>query len=138
MLAQRLYTDRKWSDPVVLKLTHATPGLTPPVVAATEPSWNASGSTVTLRGEIKDLGGARAVEVGFQHRRRKGVEELYTPELPWIDTTLVNRSSPGAFSAEVGGLEPGVEYEYRVVAKHPLLTVAGEEVTLVRRAAGPR
>jgi hypothetical protein len=83
-----------------------------------------------LRGEIKDLGGASAVEVGFQHRRRKGVEELYSPELPWIDTPLASRSSPGLFSAEVSGLQPGVEYEYRVVAKHPLLTIAGEEVVL--------
>jgi len=138
MMAQRLYTDRKWSDPVVLKLTHVEPGLTPPVVAAAEPTWSASAGAVTLRGTITDLGGASAVEVGFQHRRRKGVEELYTPELPWIDTAFVSRSSPGAFSAEVGGLQPGVEYEYRVVAKHPLLTIAGEEIMLVRPGAGRR
>jgi alpha-L-fucosidase len=138
MMAQRLYTDRKWSDPVVLKLTHVKPGLTPPVVAAADPTWRASAAAVTLRGTITDLGGASAVDVGFQHRRRKGVEELYTPELPWIDTTFVSRSSPGAFSAEVGGLEPGVEYEYRVVAKHPLLTIAGEEIILVRPGAGRR
>ena len=110
----------------------------PPVVAAAEPTWRASGAAVTLRGEIEDLGGASAVDVGFQHRRRKGVEELYTPELPWIDTAFVSRSSPGAFSAEVGGLQPGVEYEYRVVAKHPLLTIAGEEITLVPPVAGRR
>jgi alpha-L-fucosidase len=138
MMGQRLYTDRKWSDPVVLKLTHVQPGLTPPVVAAGAPSWNASGSAVTLRGEIKDLGGASAVDVGFQHRRRKGVEELYTPELPWVDTAFVSRSSPGGFSAEVGGLQPGVEYEYRVVAKHPLLTVAGEEVVFSVPPRRPR
>jgi alpha-L-fucosidase len=138
MMAQRLYTDRKWSDPVVLKLTHVEPGLTPPVVAAAEPTWSASATAVTLRGTITDLGGASAVDVGFQHRRRKGVEELYTPELPWIDTAFVSRSSPGPFSAEVGGLQPGVEYEYRVVAKHPLLTIAGEEITLVRPGAGRR
>ena len=138
MMAQRLYTDRKWSDPVVLKLTHVEPGLTPPVVAAAEPTWSTSGTAVTLRGELTDLGGASAVDVGFQHRRRKGVEELYTPELSWVDTAFVSRSSPGAFSAEVGGLQPGVEYEYRVVAKHPLLTIAGEEITLVRPGAGRR
>jgi alpha-L-fucosidase len=138
MMAQRLYTDRKWSDPVVLKLTHVEPGLTPPVVAAAEPTWSASAVAVTLRGTITDLGGASAVDVGFQHRRRKGVEELYTPELPWIDTAFVSRSAPGAFSAEVGGLQPGVEYEYRVVAKHPLLTIAGEEIMLVRPGAGRR
>ena len=138
MMAQRLYTDRKWTNPVVLELTHVKPGLTPPVVAAGEPTWNAAGSAATLRGELKDLGGASAVAVGFQHRRRKGVEELYTPELPWIDTAFVSRSSPGPFSAEISGLEPGVEYEFRVVAKHPLLTVAGEEVRLVPRAAGRR
>jgi alpha-L-fucosidase len=136
MMAQRLYTDRKWSDPVVLKLTHVKPGLTPPVVAAAEPVWTASGAAVTLRGTITDLGGASAVDVGFQHRRRKGVEELYTPELPWVETAFVSRSSPGAFSAEVAGLPPGVEYEFRVVAKHPLLTIAGEDIVLA--APAPR
>jgi alpha-L-fucosidase len=136
MMAQRLYTDRKWSDPVVLKLTHVRPGLTPPVVAAAEPVWTASGAAVTLRGTITDLGGASAVDVGFQHRRRKGVEELYTPELPWVETAFVSRSSPGAFSAEVAGLPPGVEYEFRVVAKHPLLTIAGEDIVLA--APAPR
>ena len=30
--AQRLYNDRRWPNPVVLKITNAEPGLTPPVV----------------------------------------------------------------------------------------------------------
>jgi len=48
MMAQRLYTDRRWSDPVVLKLTHVQPGLTPPVVAAKHPLLTIAGEEVLL------------------------------------------------------------------------------------------
>jgi hypothetical protein len=67
------------------------------------------------------------VEVGFQHRRLKGVEELYTAELPWTETPFAARSAPGGFEAVVNGLSAAVPYEFRAVAKHPLATAAGEE-----------
>jgi hypothetical protein len=43
----------------------------------------------------------------------------------------LHRFRGAVLAAEVSGLQPGVEYEYRVVAKHPLLTVASEEIALV-------
>jgi alpha-L-fucosidase len=130
MMAQRLYTDRKWVDPVVLKITHAEAGLTPPVVVTGTGTRDPGGTRATLSAELRDLGKAAAVEVGFQYRRRKGVEELYTPDDKWTDTPLASRSATGPFSAEVRGLRAEQEYEFRAVAKHPLLTVYGEDAVL--------
>jgi hypothetical protein len=42
----------------------------------------------------------------------------------------VTRSSTGEFSASVGGLKAGVAYEFRAVAKHLLVTVAGEDAVV--------
>jgi alpha-L-fucosidase len=137
MMAQRLYTDRKWVDPVVLKLTHVEPGLTPPVVVTGAGTRHAGGAGATLRAELRDLGKVAAVEVGFQYRRRKGVEELYTPDDAWTDTPLVRRAAAGAYAAEVRGLRPDQAYEFRAVAKHPLLTIHGEDAVLAVAGAEP-
>jgi alpha-L-fucosidase len=83
-----------------------------------------------VRAELKDLGQAAGVEVGFQYRRRKGVEELYTAAEGWKDTALVPRSAPGGYSLELSGLRPELAYEFRALVKHPLLTIFGEERVL--------
>jgi len=134
-MAQRLYNDRRWPDPLVVKITGARPAFTPPAVATGEGVRSADGRAATLRAELRDLGGAGAVEVGFQYRRKKGVEELYARDEAWTDTPLVSRAAAGAWSAEVSGLRPEVAYEFRAVVKHPLLTVFGHERPLFRPGA---
>jgi alpha-L-fucosidase len=126
MMAQRLYTNRQWPDPIAVKITHVVPALTPPVVVTGEGSRRAGGAAI-LRADLKDLGQAASVEAGFQYRRRKGVEELYTAAEGWTDTALVRRSAPGSYSIDVAGLAPDLAYEFRAVVKHPLLTIFGEE-----------
>jgi alpha-L-fucosidase len=128
MLSQRLYNDRKWPDPLVLKITKVSPGMTLPAVATTRGDRTTAGAT--LHGELKSLGEAPAVEVGFQWRRRKGTEDLLKQEVPWQSTKLVKQTAPGPFSATINGLEAGVIYEFRTTAKHPLITVHGEEKPL--------
>jgi hypothetical protein len=130
MMAQRLYTDRKWVDPVVFKITNAEPALMPPVVVTGKGTRHADAAGATLRAELRELGKAAAVEVGFQYRRKKGVEELYTPDDEWKDTPLVRHTAAGEYHAELRGLRPDESYEFRAVAKHPLLTVHGEDAVL--------
>ena len=125
IMAQRLYNERKWPDPLVLKLTNVEAGLRPPVVATGAGKRTAPGAA-SLNAELTSLGQASAVEVGFEYRRRKGTEELLNAEVPWTATPLKKLTGPGAFSASVNGLGSEV-YEFRPVVKHPLLTVAGEE-----------
>jgi len=128
MMAQRLYNDRKWPNPIVLEITKVSPGLQLPAVATG--TGERTGAGATLRADLKSLGDVPVVEVGFQYRRKKGTEDLLKQDAPWSGTKLMRQSAPGAFSAAITGLEPGVIYEFRGVVKHPLITLYGEEKTL--------
>jgi alpha-L-fucosidase len=124
-MAQRLYSDRKWPQPLVVKLTYVEPALTPPRVASGESKR--TGGQVVLSGELMSLGQAAAVEVGFEYRRRKQTEELLNADAPWKATPLAKQAAPGRFTTSVSGLDTKQRYEFRPVVKHPLVTVHGEE-----------
>ncbi|MBI1761781.1 MAG: hypothetical protein HYR56_10135 [Acidobacteria bacterium] len=42
----------------------------------------------------------------------------------------MTRTTTGAFTAEIGGLEPGQRYEFQPLVKHPLLTLSAKEVIM--------
>jgi alpha-L-fucosidase len=133
IMAQRLYNDRKWPNPLVVKLTGVEPAMTPPAVATGQGIRSAGAAQATAAGELKSLGQANAVEVGFEYRRRKQTEELLSADAPWRATPFARRESPGPFSATITGLDKAERYEFRAVVKHPLVTVQGEEQPLGER-----
>jgi alpha-L-fucosidase len=100
MRAQRIYNDRKWPNPVVLKITHAQAALTPPRVATGR--WRMDAGMAVLEGELLDMGKAAALEVGFEYRSIKGQDVNERTE-PWKSTTLTRQQAPGRFSARVSG-----------------------------------
>jgi alpha-L-fucosidase len=120
MHAQRIYNDRKWPNPVVLRLTNVEPALTPPVVITGAPVG------VTLHGELKELGGSAEVEVGFEYRNVKGLDLTERPD-PYLRTPLRPMKSAGRFSQAMNDWKPGDVYEVRAVVKHPLITTYGKE-----------
>jgi len=132
--AQRLYTDRRWPNPLVLKITNAEPGLTPPEVLTGEAAWSAG--VATLHGKLANLGNVTRVETGFQYREKKGGTDLSEKTEPWIDLPGAAQSATGDFSYVLRGLAPGRVYEFRARVKHPLITMFGAEKTF--RAAAPR
>ena len=132
-LAQRYYDDRRWTDPVVLKLTGVEPALTPPVVETMGAATDGAPASAVLRAVLKDTGGAKSVDVAFQYRRKKRSEELYEKGEAWRETPLVARSVPGEFTARVEGLQGSDDYEFRAMVKHPLVTVFGEDKVIPRR-----
>ena len=131
--AQRLYTDRRWPDPLVLKITNVEPGLTPPAVETTGADWDASTRTAVLHGRLTNLGNVREVEVGFQYREKKGGTDLSERTEPWHDLPGTATTSAGEFSYKLSGLTPGRPYEYRARVKHPLITMFGREETLMTK-----
>jgi alpha-L-fucosidase len=133
MRAQRLYDDRRWPNPVVLKITHAQPAMLPPQVTTGHSTLEPGTGTAILEGTLKGLGNAPSVEVGFQYRPRKGLTDLYEKTAPWSDTALISRAAPGDFRVSVPGLESGRAYDYRAVVKHPLITLYGEERTFTAK-----
>ncbi|WP_255169182.1 ice-binding family protein [Natrononativus amylolyticus] len=88
----------------IVSFTKAEPGV--PSVE-TQPATDVNGSTATLNGEVIDLGDYDAVDVFFEWREL-GAEE-------WNATEPQTLDEPGAFSAEIAGLEPGSTYEFRAV-----------------------
>lgn len=131
--AQRLYTDRRWPNPIVLKITNAVPGLTPPQVETGAAEWNAASRTATLHARLENLGNVPQVEVGFQYREKKGGTDLSEKTEPWTDLPGAARTSPGEFSYVLSGLVPGRLYEYRARVRHPLITMYGQEKNLAVR-----
>lgn len=129
MRAQRLYDDRRWPNPVVLKLTRVKPAMEPLRVLTGGALWEREAKLAVLRGELQNLGKAESVEVGFQYRRKKGITDLYEKTEPWIDVPLQKQTSAGSFSAKVSGLTPGEAYEFRALVKHPLITIYGKDAT---------
>ncbi len=123
---QRLYNNRRWPNPVVLRITDARAGLVPPAVVTGEALWDAASSSWLLQASLADLGEEEAVEAGFQYRPRR----LLTDALEdWVDTAFESRRSTGEYAARVEGLTEGTAWEFRAVVRHPAITVNGDSVT---------
>lgn len=127
MHAQRLQDNRKWPNPIVLKLTNVKAGLMPATVLTGGATW--SGGTAVLSGELKNMGGASSLEVGFEYRPVGGADSNER-SAPWTATTLARKTAVGAFSTPVNFLRAGTTYEYRAVVKHGRVTLYGPEKKL--------
>lgn len=126
MHAQRIYNDRKWPNPVVLKLTDVLPAMTPPVVTLRRVEYDPGTKTATLEGELMDLGRAMDVSVGFEFRNVKGLDLTERPDA-FITTEMVSRTAPGVFTLAVKGWQPGDVMEVRAAVRHPLITAYSRE-----------
>ena len=132
--AQRLYNDRRWPNPVVLKIENARPGLEPPVVETrSDASWGPNGAV--LRGRLRGLGDAAEVRVGFEYRRKKGTAEMYEADDPWkpVGKKAAAMSQPGEFSAALRRIDADRDWEYRAFADHPKVRMFGQTATLRAR-----
>jgi alpha-L-fucosidase len=125
--AQRLYTDRSWPNPIVVKMTNVQAAMRPPEVATVRAQWNLA--VETLYGNLTNLGNAEQVKVGFQFRVKKDGTDLSERTEPWSDLPVTPRRNTGEFSYALRGLLPNHEYEFRAQVKHPLLTTYGQEQT---------
>jgi alpha-L-fucosidase len=126
MHAQRIYNDRKWPNPIVLKLTSVEPSLSPLGVAFRRATWSAATRTAILEGELTNLGKAAEVEVAFEYRNVKGLDITERPDA-YKSTAYVKRTATGVFTATVQGWAAGDIMEIRAAVKHPLITTYSRE-----------
>lgn len=119
--AQRMYDDRRWDKPVVLRITHAEPALSPPRVTTLDAGDG------TLRGRLDSMGDSRTLEVGFEYRPSRGLTDLYEKTEPWRALPLRPVSAPGEFSDRLPADLAPAGLEFRAVVKHPVLTLYGVE-----------
>jgi hypothetical protein len=87
---------------------------------ATLESKDVTSEAATLRGDLRELGGADAVDVRFEWRAGDGNE--------WTVAGEHTLDASGEFSHTVSGLEAEAQYEYRAVAEADGTTVTGETV----------
>ena len=123
---QRLYNNRRWPNPVVIKITHAQLGLVPPTVITGAAVRDVASSSCLLRANLADLGENETVEVGFQYRLRKLLTESSDE---WQESAFERLQSTGEYAAPSGDLENGTRYEFRAVARHRKMAVYGDSVT---------
>jgi subtilisin len=71
-------------------------------------SNDSTDTSITMNGELADLGEASSVDVNFQYRE-SGASS-------WSETAVETLSAPDTFTATVDNLPEETEYEYRAVA----------------------
>ena len=97
--AQRLYTDRSWPDPVVLKMTkRSEPALEPPRVSTLRAEWNTATRSEVLHGMLGSAGDVDQVEVGFQYRVKKDGTDLSERTEPWTLYRYLRGPAPATFN----------------------------------------
>lgn len=127
MHAQRLYNNREWPNPVVLKITNVEAAFEPPVVKTGAAIWDEASASVTFHGTLEKMGNESSVSVGFQYQHLRGLDVDERSE-SWHDTDFEPLHAPGAFELKVRGLTPGEHYAFRAVVRHPLVTMYGPDV----------
>jgi alpha-L-fucosidase len=135
--AQRLYTDRSWPNPLVVKLTNVEPAMYPPQVSTLASEWYPATATETLHGTLTNMGNVEEVKVGFQFRLKKDGTDLSERTEPWTDLPTTARTATGEFEYSLSGLALNRDYEFRAMVQHPLLTTYGREKTF-RTSDTPR
>jgi len=128
--AQRIYNNHKWHNPVVLKISNASPALEPPVVTTHNAEKIFRGKPqLVFKGEIINTGDAKTLEVGFQYRKYAGfVEELESDE--WSETETKEISGTGTFSIKADINKEEKEWQIRAFAKHPKMKVYGDIIRI--------
>jgi len=125
--AQRIYNNHQWPNPLVLKITHAKPALTPPAVQTVDASITETEDSEILffSGRFLKPGDTDTLKVGFQYREYAGfVEELYSDE--WKEIGTIKVPGSGEFGLRAPLKKEGKEYQFRVFADHPKLRVYGD------------
>ena len=130
MLAQRLQDNRKWENPVVLRITNVRPAFAPPEVRTVSSSADAAAHAVVLTGDLVDMGGSSSLEVGFEYRAMRG-EDVHANTEPWTATPLQTATHAGQFTFSLEGVPTG-PYEFHAIVKHPLLTLYGADTKVQR------
>lgn len=114
MHAQRLYTNRAWPNPIVIKLENVEAALEPPSIE--------TGSRFSAN--LTSLGGASSVEVHFEYQDVTGYDLTERPS-NWVALPPQTVTRPGNIQVPVPALQAGHQYEFRPVVKHPLLQLYG-------------
>ena len=124
--AQRLYNDKKWPNPVVLRITHVEPAAEPARVETVDATWSPETSTVDVTIEVQQTGGAETILVGAEYQDITGMDTMERPD-GWTPTPL--KAATGTVHASFP-TEPGRVLAVRALGRTDLFDVRGREIKL--------
>ena len=104
----------------------ATSGLQPPTVT-TGPATGVTHNSATLNGNL-DIGGYATADVYFEYGATTGYGS---------STSLMTKTTSGAFSASISGLSPSTMYHFRAVVSYDSTTSNGGDMTFITSSAAP-
>jgi alpha-L-fucosidase len=126
MKTQRLQDNRKWPNPVVVRITHVEPGFVVPRVLTVSAKADESSRSYVLSGGLANMADSTPVNVGFEYRAI-GENDVHVRSGLWTFIPVTLLKDNGTFSYTLRDLPPG-NYEFHAVAKHPLITLDGTDL----------
>lgn len=129
MNTHRLYNDKAWPNPVVIKLTNVEPALIPPRIETVDAAWIAADGVLEVGVAAIDPGSIEDLTIGVEHQDITGLDTLERPD-GWQLTAAVPTDGTGT---RIGIRLPaavGHTYAVRAVADAGLLTLRGTELKI--------
>ncbi|MBQ4050617.1 MAG: alpha-L-fucosidase [Oscillospiraceae bacterium] len=123
--AQRIYCGINWRNPLVLKITDASPAFVPMEVQTGD--FRQEKDLAFLTADVHSLGSFDAAEVTVEWRVYPGFA-LSSYETGWKTADAVTVTSPGRTEICLSGLEKGVTYQYRAVISNNMNRMSGEKL----------
>ena len=123
--SQRMYTNYKWPNPIVVKLENVEPAFTLSKFNTLSSTRNSK--SIVFKSQIEELGNCKEYKIGFEYRSVKGAPNRGDDE-GWKSTGFYPVSSKGEYSCEINldgdnGLTGN--YEYRAVLSQDGLRTPG-------------
>ena len=122
--SQRMYTNYKWPNPIVVKLENVEPAFTPSefeTLRATNKN-----NRVIFKSKVNKLGDCKVYKMGFEYRSASEENE------EWTSTGFFPISSTGDYEFELGKDGNNIlsgDYEYRAVLLQDGLKIPGSGFT---------
>jgi alpha-L-fucosidase len=118
--AQRIYNNRKWPNPVVLKFTNVRPALDPPRIDTEE--INEEEGYIKI--SVDDMGDREKLKLSYEYRPYAGfVEELYHDD--WkTSKNIITIDKPGEYTINITERMQKT-HQIRAVALHPKVNIYG-------------
>jgi alpha-L-fucosidase len=100
--SQRMYTDRKWPNPIVVKLENVEPAFKPSTIKTSNLVRTAN--SVIFKGKVVELGNCKNYKIGFEYRVSTGSNaDSYNEK--WTSSDFYTITSKGDFDIEISTLK---------------------------------
>jgi alpha-L-fucosidase len=115
MKSQRMYTDYKWPNPIVVKLENVEPAFQPAKFKTLRAVRNSK--SVIFKANVEELGNCKSNKIGFEYRYSSGSNADSYNET-WTSSDFYPVTAKGDYELEVSAVKEKIlsgSFEYQVV-----------------------